>query len=94
MAFDHSGVVAAYFNGVSKFLRLDAGVVLLAHAWRPDGRISVHTAAWYDKSLATFVDVSAAVRDHLCGASSYSPSIPTPHPRAVLCSELPRPSHG
>jgi hypothetical protein len=44
----------------------------------------------YLKPLATFADVSAAVRDHLWGASSYSPSTPTPPPMAIPCSELPR----
>lgn len=39
-------------------------VALLDHALHPDGKISLHRTAWYDKPQATFADVLAAVRRH------------------------------
>src|SRR5437764_225364 len=41
-------------------------VVLLGHALHPDGQVPVQQAAWYPKTQATFADVLATVRRHLC----------------------------
>jgi hypothetical protein len=40
-------------------------VVLLVHELQPDGKIPIRTAAWYEKSEATFSDCLAFVRKHL-----------------------------
>lgn len=42
-------------------------VVLFAQALHPDGRIPIHTTAWYRKRQATFADVLATVRRALWG---------------------------
>jgi DDE superfamily endonuclease len=49
-------------------------VTLLAHALHPDGKVPVQRTAWYAKSSATFADVLAAVRQHLWGDFTFSPS--------------------
>jgi len=46
-------------------------VVLLAHALHPDGRIPIHTTAWYRKRQATFADVLATVRRALWGGFDF-----------------------
>jgi hypothetical protein len=63
-------------------------VALLAHALSPDGKIPIHTTAWYHTSQATFADVLAAVRRHGGGDVHYSTSAHNPDilaiPRAAL----------
>lgn len=53
-------------------------VALLANARHPDGKGPVQRTAWYAKSHATCADVLAAVRQHLWGTLSYSPSSHAP----------------
>ncbi len=69
-------------------LGLYSVVALLAHALHPDGKIPIHTTAWYPKSQATFADVLAAVRRHCWGnfhdsTSAYNPDV-LEIPRAAL----------
>jgi hypothetical protein len=40
-------------------------VVLLVRRWHPDGKVPVRTAAWYEKTEATFSDCLFSVRKHL-----------------------------
>jgi DDE superfamily endonuclease len=65
-------------------------VALLAHALYSDGKIPIHTTAWYHKSQATFADVLAAVRRHLWGDFSYSTSAHDPDVIEIPRSELNR----
>ena len=44
-------------------------VTLAAHILHVDGPIPTRTAAWYVKSLSTFSDAIALVRQHLWAAS-------------------------
>jgi hypothetical protein len=69
-------------------LGLYSVVALLAHALHPDGKVPIHTTAWYHKSQATFADILAAVRRHCWGDFNYSTSAHNPDileiPRADL----------
>ena len=46
-------------------------VVLFAQALHPDGRIPIHTTAWYRKPQATFADVWTTVRRALWGGFDF-----------------------
>jgi hypothetical protein len=48
-------------------LGLHSLIVLFAHALHPDGRLPLHTTAWYQKRQATFADALATVRRALWG---------------------------
>jgi hypothetical protein len=63
-------------------------VALLAHALHPDGKVPVQRTAWYAKSHATFADVLAAVRQHIWGTCSYSPSAHAPDLVRIPRSDL------
>jgi hypothetical protein len=63
-------------------------VALLAHALHPDGKVPVQRTAWYAKSHATFADVLAAVRQHIWGTFSYSPSAHAPDLVRIPRSDL------
>jgi hypothetical protein len=56
----------------------------MAQGLYPDGCVPVAQAAWYRKQLATFRDVLAAIRRHLCGLFTF-PTSPT-DPEVLLVS--------
>jgi len=51
-------------------------VVVLTHRLRPDGKVPVLTAAWYEKPAATFSDCLILVRKHLWRSLNYVNSAP------------------
>jgi hypothetical protein len=67
---------------------LDSVGALLAYGLHPDGKIPIHTIAWYRKSPVPFVDMLAAVRRYCSGEFGSSMSAHAPDvleiPRAAL----------
>jgi hypothetical protein len=65
-------------------------VTLFGHALHPDGHIPVAQAAWYCQHTATFRDVLALLRRHLCGQETFPTSPTDPHALLVPRSTLER----
>jgi hypothetical protein len=49
-------------------------VVMLARRLQPDGKVPILTAAWYQKTEATFSDCLALVRKHLWNSNIHKMS--------------------
>jgi hypothetical protein len=67
-------------------LALYSWITLAAHALFPEGDLPIRTAAWYEKSEATFSDAIAAVRRVMWPAQSFYMS-----PKRTDMLEIPRP---
>lgn len=63
-------------------------VALVGRALHPTGNIPFQPTAWYRKQQATFGDVLATVRRHLCGNCSYSMSAHDPNFVLIPRSDL------
>ncbi len=65
-------------------------VTLFAQALHPDGRVSVASAAWYEKRASTFSDILAEVRRQLWAPSTFYTSTADPDLLLVPCAQLDR----